>query len=108
MRRRIAGLAAPYCILVIPLLLETGQKDFVQRILVVDTPEPLQFARVKARDDLSEEKINAIIQAQISRSERLAATDDIITNDGDLDELRRQTARLDEIYRRLANPPGTP
>lgn len=101
MRRRIADIeasAAPYCILSIPLLLETGQTDLVDRILVVDTLEDLQYHRVRVRNGLPDAEIAAIIHAQVSREQRLAAADDIIANDGGLEELRQHVLGLHQRY----------
>ncbi len=101
MRRRIADIeasATPYCILSIPLLLETGQTDLVDRVLVVDVPEDLQYQRVRVRNGLSDAETAAIIHAQISREQRLAAADDIIVNDGGLDELRQHVLGLHRRY----------
>ncbi len=101
MRRRIADIeasAAPYCILSIPLLLETGQTDLVDRILVVDTLEDLQYHRVRVRNGLPDAEIAAIIHAQVSREQRLAVADDIIANDGGLEELRQHVLGLHQRY----------
>jgi len=101
MRRHIADIEAsstPYCILCIPLLLETGQTDLVDRILVVDTPEDLQYQRVSARNGLPDAEIAAIIHAQAGREQRLAAADDIIVNNGGFEELRQQVLELHQRY----------
>jgi dephospho-CoA kinase len=102
MRERIAALHAPYCIAVIPLLVETGQRDLCDRILVVDVPEPLQYERVQHRDGLSPEEIRAVLDAQATRDERLAAADDVIVNDRDRTHLERQIQALHEKYLALA------
>lgn len=102
MRRRIAALDAPYCVAVIPLLLETGQTGFVDRVLVVDSPDAVQRSRVQARDGLSSEEIAAIMHSQAARQSRLAIADDLINNDGGLAELRQQTEALHQRYLRLA------
>lgn len=108
MQRRIAALHASYCILCIPLLLESGQNSMVQRILVVDIPESLQRQRVKQRDQLPDDQISAIIASQATRSARLAAADDIITNDRDLRHLEQRIKQLHDSYLSLArhNPTG--
>ena len=102
LRRRIAALDAAYCVVVIPLLLETGQTGFVDRVLVVDSPEASQRSRVQARDGLSPEEIAAIMRSQAARQSRLAIADDLINNDGSLAELRQQTEALHQHYLRLA------
>jgi dephospho-CoA kinase len=102
MRRRAQALQVPYCILVIPLLLETGETAIADRVLVVDAPEALQRARAQARDGLSEADLDAVFQAQVSRAERLRAADDVLVNDGDAAQLRAAVAALHQRYLRLA------
>lgn len=101
--RRIAGSTGPYVIYVVPLLIESGgQRDRVQRILVVDAPEDLQVERVRTRSGLSDKEIRSIIAQQAARQARLAAADDVIENSGSLDALRKQVAALDARYRKMA------
>lgn len=102
MRRRIAACTAPYCLLVVPLLLEGGQSDLVQRILVVDVPEALQVERVLQRDGDTPERVRAILSAQMPRDERLARADDIIANDRELTDLYAEIRRLHRYYLELA------
>ncbi|MGY6213771.1 dephospho-CoA kinase [Methylolobus aquaticus] len=89
----------PYGILCIPLLIETGRRDFVDRLLVVDCPVALQIERVMRRDGSSEDTIRRIIARQASREERLAAADDVILNDGEPAAVERSVERLDAVYR---------
>jgi dephospho-CoA kinase len=93
---------APYCIVVIPLLLETDQQDLVDRILVVDAGEDRQIARVTLRNGLPRSEIAAIIAAQASRDSRLAAADEVINNNGSLDELADQVRSHHEKYLKIA------
>ncbi|GAB6049848.1 dephospho-CoA kinase [Hydrogenophilus islandicus] len=93
----------PYLILVVPLLVETGAyQALLDRILVVDCPEALQIARVKARSGLPDEQIAAILAAQAPRAVRLAAANDVIDNSGDLEHLARQVADHHQRYLKLA------
>ncbi len=108
MVRRLAGLNAPYAILVIPLLLETGQTDLGDRTLVVDLPESLQIERVKRRDHLEDARIRTILAAQCDRSTRLNAADDVIDNQGDPEGLREQVEKLHQRYLALTAAPGGP
>ena len=94
----LANISTPYCIVVIPLLLESRQTDLVDRILVVDTPEKEQLKRVAARDGLSDNAIMAIIQSQTDRNTRLAAADDIIVNDRGIRELTGHIQNLHQRY----------
>jgi dephospho-CoA kinase len=95
---------APYVIMVIPLLVESGMQAGrrFDRIVVVDCPEALQIARVMARSKLSETEVSAIMAAQASRSARLAIADDVIKNDADLNVLHEQVVALHEKYCGLA------
>ena len=94
----LAGINAPYTIVVIPLLLETNQVDLVDRILVVDTPEKEQLKRVAARDSLSDNAVMAIIDAQADRKTRLDAADDVIVNDQDVSALIDHVKELHKHY----------
>ena len=101
--RQIAASRAPYVLVAIPLLVETGSyRDLVQRILVVDCDETTQIARTRQRSGIDEDQVRAIMCAQVSRTERLAAAHDVIDNDGSLDTLERQVDALDAAYRALA------
>lgn len=94
----------PYVLLVIPLLLETQQyHDLVDRVLVVDCDVQQQRTRVHERSGLSHEEVDAIIAAQMSRPERLALADDVITNTADLANLQEQVQALHQTYLALAS-----
>lgn len=106
MSARLASIQGDYCILCVPLLLESKHNDLVQRILVVDAPEALQYSRVRARDGLTDEEIAAVLKAQCARAERLARAHDVINNDGDLESLKEQVRRLHLYYQGLAPTHG--
>lgn len=99
---RIATVHAPYAIVIVPLLIETGMANAMDRVLVVDCPEALQIARLEARDGETEAGARAIVAAQANRDARLDAADDIIENDADLDRLKTQVRKLHETYLRLS------
>ena len=96
--QNIYSATSPYVILESPLLIETQQKELVDRILVVDLDEATQLNRSMERDGSSEEVIRAIISAQIPRSKRLKAADDIVDNSKSLAEVRQKVIQLHEIY----------
>lgn len=98
MLRAQEGLSAPYCLLVIPLLVEAGQRDLVDRVLVIDVEEDAQIARVASRDGRSETEVRAIISSQTDRAQRLKIADDCITNSGDLIGLAAQVEALHRKY----------
>jgi dephospho-CoA kinase len=98
-RRLIAGARGPYVILVVPLLIESpGYRSRVDRVLVIDAPEELQVERVRSRSGLSEAQVRAIVAAQATRAQRLAAADDLIENRGTIEALREQVAALHRKY----------
>lgn len=93
-----------YCIVVIPLLVESSiSNPLINRILVVDAPEAEQIERTQQRDQLPREQIEAVLQAQANRAKRLAAADDIILNDQDLAYLKQQVLNLHQQYLQLAS-----
>ena len=100
--KNISSLNYPYCVVCIPLLIETGAQDTVDRILVVDIPEELQIDRASARDITDKAEIIKIINSQEKRTKRLEVADEIIKNDGNKHELKEQVAGLHKIYLKLA------
>ena len=104
-QRRIGAATGPYVVHVVPLLVESPDyRRRVDRVLVVDVPEDLQLARVRARSRLAEDEVRAIIRSQASREARRAAADDIIDNAGALEALRNQVAALHQKYLQFAKP----
>lgn len=102
MERRIAQADASYVLLVIPLLFEAGWQAHVDRVLVVDAPVDVQRARVAARDKLADRQIDAVLDAQADRAQRLAGADDIIDNSGDAAALDVRVNELHRYYLELA------
>ena len=97
----------PYVMLVVPLLIESGTyRQRVRRLCVVDCPEEVQVARVMQRSGLEERQVRAIMAAQASRAERLAAADDVIDNGGSYEQLAAQVERLHAAYLQLAAKAG--
>ncbi len=102
MLRQAGTLNTPYCIFAIPLLIEAKQTDMVDRILVIDAPDQLRRQRIKARDQLNDNEIDAIFSTQLTPEQRLSQADDTIRNDADFDHLRTQVVDLNSRYIKLA------
>ena len=102
MDRSAALAVGPYIVMVIPLLIEGGSRERVDRILAVDVDEAVQLQRVMARDHCSAEQAQAILDSQAPRSARLAAADDVLPNGGTVTELRQAVDSLHQQYLRLA------
>ncbi|MFN5745249.1 MAG: dephospho-CoA kinase [Methylococcaceae bacterium] len=102
MQAEAQALGGSYCLMVVPLLLESGGRAMVDRVLVVDCAADLQRRRVKSRDNLDDAAFDRIIAAQLGRNARLAAADDIIVNDGTPESLSVQVDRLHLTYLSLS------
>ncbi len=103
----LAALAAPYALIVIPLLVEAGgYRELLNRVLVVDCPEDVQIARVMARSGFTHDEVKAILAAQAGRAERLAAADDVIVNMAAPEVLRSQVATLHQRYLAFSATPS--
>ena len=101
--RQIRESTAPYVVIVIPLLFESGApRRGMDRILVVDCEPEAQISRVIARSGLSRDQVLSIIASQVSRQERLRGADDVVHNDDDLDALEAQVIPLHVRYLGLA------
>lgn len=94
---RAAELRAPYCLFVIPLLIESRTDYGIDRVLVVDVEPELQLQRVVARG-LGADQAQKIIAAQADRAQRLQRADDVIENRGSLAELEIRVDELHEKY----------
>jgi dephospho-CoA kinase len=106
MLRQAESASSPYVLLVVPLLFEAkNYRELAQSTLVVDCPEEVQVARTMKRSGLGEGEVRAIMAQQISRAERLKQADEVIHNDGNLEELRVQVAHLHQLY--LGRSSGT-
>ena len=100
---RIQSAESAYVILESPLLLETNQKEIVDRTLVIDVSNATQLKRTMNRDGSQEDTVAAIIAAQIPRNKRLAAADDVLDNEQSLEIIEKQIEILHQKYLDLAS-----
>ena len=91
-------LDAPYCIIVVPLFLESGRGYETDRLLVIDVPIEVQRERLAQRDGTTPEQIEQILNSQATRDERLSAADDVIDNTANPDALAARVAELHQQY----------
>ncbi|MFC5579598.1 dephospho-CoA kinase [Rhodanobacter terrae] len=104
LRERALAERGPYCLLAIPLLAENiAHYRWVDRVLLVDVPEPVQITRLIARDGIDETLARRMLAQQASRAERLALADDVIENNGDEPALDRAVVELHRRYLALAS-----
>jgi dephospho-CoA kinase len=91
-----------YCLLSVPVLVESKLYEQVDRVVIVDVDEQTQLQRTLLRDKTNEQQILAIMSAQATRQQRLAVADDIIDNNGQVNDLAKQVAQLHKKYLQMA------
>lgn len=96
------SLNTDYCLIVIPLLLESGMRHLVDRILLVDCEPSRQLMRVMRRDQCSEQEVTKIMASQMPREQKRAWADDVIDNNASPEETFAQITPLHNKYYRLA------
>ncbi|WP_448506781.1 dephospho-CoA kinase [Immundisolibacter sp.] len=102
-RDRLQQVTGPYCILAVPLLIESANlRALVSRVLVIDVPEEVQLARLMQRDRMSAEQSRAMLAAQASRAQRLEGADDVVDNATDIAALTHQLESVHARYLELA------
>ena len=101
----ILAATSQYVIWAVPLLFEGGGDGHqrAQRVLVVDCPEQLQISRVMARSGLKRSDVEAIMARQVSRAERLQHADDVLQNNGSIDQLKAPIEALHRNYLNFSN-----
>lgn len=88
-----------YQILVVPLLFENNRyRNAINRTLVIDCEESLQIKRAMARSKLTEDEVKAMMAAQATRAFRLKNADEVIENNGSLEELIKN---VEKIHKKL-------
>ncbi|WP_318491605.1 dephospho-CoA kinase [Photobacterium leiognathi] len=102
MQQDINQSQSPYCLLVVPLMVENNLQTMTNRLLVVDVDEQVQIQRTQQRDNVSVEQIKNILASQASREQRLDAADDVITNNGDNKALISQVEQLHLQYLKMS------
>ena len=101
--QQIAKTNTVYCIVVIPLLTATSPyQKLIKQTLVVTAKESIKIERVMKRNNISKNEVISIMNTQISDSERMKFADDIIENNGTIEEAQQAAAALHSKYLKLA------
>ena len=89
-----------YLIVSVPLLVETGMHQIMDRNLLVDCSEDTQIERLMHRDKITLNEAKAILKNQASRSDRKKIADDLIVNENNvtLIELENEVLELHKYY----------
>ena len=98
MKRASRNVNSEYCVHVIPLLIETKQTKDFDRVLVIEAPLSLRKQRVAQRDNFQKQEIDQIIGAQASDDERRTIADDLLVNDGTIEDLYKRIDILHHKY----------
>jgi dephospho-CoA kinase len=104
MYQQILATKSIYCVVIIPLLIESHMPYPIDRILVVDATKEQQIKRIVQRDQVSEQEVKSVIAAQATREARLKVADDVIENTKDEKYLQEQVAALHKLYSSLCHP----
>lgn len=102
MNHAAARTSAPYGVFSIPLLIETGQQDSFDRVLVIEATQARRRQWIRDRSSLTHSQINAIFRSQASSQVRRQSADDLLMNNGSIIELYRQVDTLHSRYLMLA------
>ncbi len=98
---RAAKQHPPYILLVSPILLETRQADFCDKIIVMETKRDTRMRRAMQRDGMTQELTEKILDFQMPEAERRRRADFVLDNNGSREQLRDRTG---EIHSQLMQP----
>ncbi|XBC44546.1 MAG: dephospho-CoA kinase [Buchnera aphidicola (Schlechtendalia peitan)] len=103
MKKQLKIIEDPWCLWVVPLLIETNLCKYANRILLVDVPVKTQIARTIQRDNINIIQVKSIISSQATRLERLLIADDIINNTKKISTIKKNIQKLNKYYLKLSN-----
>ncbi len=87
-----------YCIIVVPLIYETSSSELYDRILVIDCDVNIQIERTSKRDNQTISQIENILDKQATREERISIADEVILNNGSIENLRKSVLNIHKKY----------
>jgi dephospho-CoA kinase len=102
LHQQVDAAGTAYCVLDIPLLINTAERKRVDRILVVRCDQQKRIARIQQRNGWSTEKIHRVMQNQVTEQALAAAAYDVIDNSGNVAAIKAQVARLHQQYLKFA------
>jgi dephospho-CoA kinase len=93
---------APVAVVDVPLLFETGGEKRVDAVVVVTTSPEIQRQRILARDNMTAEKLDAILARQLPDAEKRKRADFVVDTSHGLEPVR---ARIRDIVEQAAKMP---
>ena len=100
--KEISESTSIYTLFVAPLLLETNSQEMCSRVVVVDVPKDVQIQRTAKRDKVSSNQVEQMVAAQMKREKRLEKADDVLLNNGTIEDLEKQVEELHKKYIQMA------
>ena len=100
--KEISESTSVYTLFVAPLLLETNSQEICSRVVVVDVPKDVQIRRTAKRDKVSSNQVEQMVAAQMKREKRLEKADDVLLNNGTIEDLEKQVEELHKKYIQMA------
>lgn len=92
-----------YCIIELPVFKNKNEYPYIDKILCVQIDQAKQAKQAALRDNKSEEEINNIIKQQLSNKHQVTLADDVLNNNGNLEELELQCKQLHKKYLSLCS-----
>ena len=101
--KNISGSTAPYLIIAVPLMIETGMNKLMDRVLLIDCSIETQIRRLIERDKCTKQQAQSIIENQASLESKRAICDDVIVNEEgtSFDLLKTEVIKLNDFYSTL-------
>jgi dephospho-CoA kinase len=93
---------APIVVVDVPLLFETGGESRVDAVVVVTTTPEIQRQRILARENMTAEKLDAILARQLPDAEKRRRADFVVDTSHGLDPVR---ARISDILEQAVKMP---
>jgi dephospho-CoA kinase len=93
---------APVVVVDVPLLYETGGEKRVDAVVVVTTTPEVQRERILTRDNMTDEKLDAILARQLPDAEKRKRADFVVDTSHGLDPVR---LRIRDILEQAAKMP---
>lgn len=102
-QERIKTSAGPYVIIEIPLLNSRSDYPYLDRVLLIVANHEQKVSRVMARDHSNQEQAEAILATQVNETTHRGFADDIVNNDGSLNDLAKKIEILHQQYLQFAS-----
>jgi len=99
----ISDSTAPYLIIAVPLMIETGMNKLMDRVLLIDCSIETQIRRLIKRDNCTKQQAQSIIENQANLESKRALCDDVIVNEEgtSFDQLKTEVIQLNDFYSTL-------